>query len=1007
MKFSIYLFNIILLCSLSSFAQESQFTFNTLNESNGLVDNSVFCLLKDRQNILWIGTQNGLSRFDGSHFYNFKKNRDNNSLPHNSVESLCEDQHNNIWGGTDHGIFCYTPSQNKFQTYNAPSNCLSNRINNIIYIPDVGIFASTSRELLKFNESKNEFQKITQFHSNKDSILSYIVSKNGMLYDKENHGIWFASKGGLLYYDLSKRTLINHNKSKGISLFAYHNISALTSTPDHKIWFFDNTTNEIISFNPVLKIVDRQIKFKSEGDQFDVSKLLIDKHERAWLSNFAFNIYCIHLNNNEKIEAIYSKPELNTSIANDFFSDAFEDENGNIWFGTYKGISICNADKQLYKACNMPSKIPELKSTSIYFMKENVSDKSWWLSTGNHKLIHYYPVTQKYQIYDINKFKPNRKGLKPGFLHDLNFMQGNIVLNTATGTWQLKQGSISFEPSTLLQDMYDDFVFTEFIETDSMYYGHNNFKMIAINKFTKKEKFITHNTSKKINTSYAPFWHLLWKPNLPLYWTWNKDYISTQRKDGTIETIKIIKNNKIEEGGYIRAADIDHEGNIWVINYGVGLYKYNPTLKKINHWNDLDGLVNNNIQAVIADDKNYIWCTNLNKVSVFDKEENKFINFTIPSSENKPTYYNYLLKRSDGVIMGNVYNEIFEFYSENLKRSPIKVSPEFSSVVIAGKDYFPSKQKLVLKPEENSLRFKFGLLVDASTFPHTFEYYLEGLDHKWEEASSSNEATYNNLAYGEYTFHVIAKGRNNAWKSEEKIIKIKILTPFFKSKLFLGIIIVLISLGIFYLYRYRLLQSKKFFSLESKTQLLEKEKTIVMYESLKQQLNPHFLFNSLTSLSGLIETDQEMAVNFLEQMSGIYRYILKNGDAETVTLKDELEFVTLYNKLQQTRFRSGLVIRINIPEIHLSDRIAPVTLQNLIENAIKHNIIDVDTPLYIDIYIEDDYIVVKNNLQLKKIVESSNKKGLVQFKTLYTYLSEKSIIIENTDSFFIIKIPLL
>jgi LytS/YehU family sensor histidine kinase len=182
---------------------------------------------------------------------------------------------------------------------------------------------------------------------------------------------------------------------------------------------------------------------------------------------------------------------------------------------------------------------------------------------------------------------------------------------------------------------------------------------------------------------------------------------------------------------------------------------------------------------------------------------------------------------------------------------------------------------------------------------------------------------------------------------------------------------------------------------------------MVMYDSLKQQLNPHFLFNSLTSLSGLIETDQEVAGNFLEQMSGIYRYILKNDDNETVTLKDEIEFVKLYINLQQTRFKRGLQVNLQVPDDYLHYKIAPVTLQNLIENAIKHNIIDADAPLVIDIFIENDYIVVKNNLQKKNVVQTSNKKGLVQFTSLYHYLSELPVLINENEKYFEIKIPLI
>jgi LytS/YehU family sensor histidine kinase len=150
-----------------------------------------------------------------------------------------------------------------------------------------------------------------------------------------------------------------------------------------------------------------------------------------------------------------------------------------------------------------------------------------------------------------------------------------------------------------------------------------------------------------------------------------------------------------------------------------------------------------------------------------------------------------------------------------------------------------------------------------------------------------------------------------------------------------------------------------------------------------------------------------MAGEFLEQMSDIYRYILKNGDSESVPLKDEINFVKLYITLQQTRFRRGLEVNIDVPEEYLHYKIAPVTLQNLIENAIKHNIIDAQSPLVINIFVEDDYLVVENNLQRKSNVETSNKKGLDQFVNLYRYLSEKPVLISETEGFFFVRIPLI
>jgi LytS/YehU family sensor histidine kinase len=212
---------------------------------------------------------------------------------------------------------------------------------------------------------------------------------------------------------------------------------------------------------------------------------------------------------------------------------------------------------------------------------------------------------------------------------------------------------------------------------------------------------------------------------------------------------------------------------------------------------------------------------------------------------------------------------------------------------------------------------------------------------------------------------------------------------------------------IYFIYRYRLHQHQAFLKLENKAQALEKEKTQVQYENLKQHLNPHFLFNSLTSLSSLIRTDQKLAINFLDGMSKIYRYILQSKDNETIALKEEIKFIDAFVQLQKTRFQNGLVFNIDIDEDFFHRKIVPVTLQNLIENAIKHNIVDEESPLVIDMYVEDEYLVVKNNLQKKKFVDTSNKQGLESLQSLYKYLSDKPFTCEEKDGYYVVKIPLI
>lgn len=192
-----------------------------------------------------------------------------------------------------------------------------------------------------------------------------------------------------------------------------------------------------------------------------------------------------------------------------------------------------------------------------------------------------------------------------------------------------------------------------------------------------------------------------------------------------------------------------------------------------------------------------------------------------------------------------------------------------------------------------------------------------------------------------------------------------------------------------------------------KAERLEKEKSQVQFDNLKNQLNPHFLFNALTSLNSLIFEDQKLASEFLQQLAKVYRYLLQNKDKNFVTLKTELDFIQHYVSLLETRFHGALKINFNITEAAKERAIVPVTIQMLIENGLKHNIADHARQLIIDIFSVGDYLVVSNNLQKRKVVETSNKQGLENLKSLYRFLTDKPILIEQTTDRFYVKVPLI
>jgi sensor histidine kinase YesM len=187
---------------------------------------------------------------------------------------------------------------------------------------------------------------------------------------------------------------------------------------------------------------------------------------------------------------------------------------------------------------------------------------------------------------------------------------------------------------------------------------------------------------------------------------------------------------------------------------------------------------------------------------------------------------------------------------------------------------------------------------------------------------------------------------------------------------------------------------------------LKREKLAIEYEALKNQVNPHFLFNSLSALSSLVYKDQHKAVTFIREFSNVFRYVLECREKEVVDFVTEKKLIESISYLYQIRYENSLQIKMNLPDA--TDKfIIPMALQMLLENAIKHNTISISKPLLVEIMEEEGYVSVKNNLQPKKTEIVSSKIGLENIKSRYKYLSGKEVLLEISDENFIVKIPVL
>ena len=188
---------------------------------------------------------------------------------------------------------------------------------------------------------------------------------------------------------------------------------------------------------------------------------------------------------------------------------------------------------------------------------------------------------------------------------------------------------------------------------------------------------------------------------------------------------------------------------------------------------------------------------------------------------------------------------------------------------------------------------------------------------------------------------------------------------------------------------------------------LEKENSQIRFETLKSQLNPHFLFNSLNVLSTLIKKDSDKAQNFVDEFSSVYRYTLDVIEKPVVELKEELDFAKSYLFLQKIRFNNAVDMEIKVDASKLNYFVPPLAVQTLLENAFKHNRASVDNPLNIRIYDEDNFLIIVNNLQPKIKGSDSKGVGLNNLKKRYELLGEELPHFSVTEKEYVSKIPLI
>jgi ligand-binding sensor domain-containing protein len=994
-----------LLMELLSYGQVSSYNFRSLTTSDGLSDGIVRALSQDKYGFLWIGTSYGLDRFDGISIKTFfSRKGDTTSLPDNYIQSLRMDRNGELWVGTLRGLCRYDYSHNCFINYRTPDN---------LTIADIrddkkgNIWLGTNHGLWTVDQKKMMVNKFTgkDLQNKLECSISRIaIAENGDLCLATFCGLKIINTESSDYqeikYEPSEKFSISSNAVYSVAIDRSGYLWAACAHTNSQLNRIDLKNHSVISY-------DYFSDPKKKWSNNTVSNLLVDNNGRLWGVGSASGLFLYDQDRNT-FQDFKNDPLFPNSLLANPSTSLYQDGFGNIWLGTAGyGVSYFNPDNNLFYTIlpifNKSDPTPRLWCRAACEDKEG----NLWLGTGSGVTKYNRDKQVFTEFSNENEKKPSlHVNSVRSLLADDN---GDIWIGTAKGLNR-------YQPSTGVMEFFTEkqgmplafFWMMAKTQHDEIWLGstyglyhyiRNENRFDDLSKDSLYSKYAHKNVQALFTDSKNRLWIGLLDVGLVVY----------EPEEKKIKLLTI-KDSLISDTRFSTFAE-DKKGIIWIGSEN-GLTAYDPAKNSSRFFTGENGLPSNRTNNLMVDYQDRLWIGTSNGLCIMNRDRNHIrrfdINDGLPSNQfNEQAAF----CTKDGLFVFPTYQGFAVVRPEEYKESRSTVPLYITSFKISEKELKSSTnveelKNIHLRYDQNFFRIELAGLNYMNPLQCTYAYKLEPFDKDWI-STNKKEINYTNVPAGNYTFHYKVVTDNPNWNVKEKSLQISIAAIFYETWWFRSIVLLGIIAALITFYRFRINHRERLLVLQSKAQLLEKEKALVMYESLKQQLNPHFLFNSLTSLSSLIQQDQKIAKQFLDQMSRIYRYILKNRDTEFVPLIEDMKLAEVYTKLQQTRFQDGLRVNMNISEENYDRKIAPVTIQNLMENAIKHNITDAESPLVIDIFIEDDRLLVRNNLQKKNFVETSNKQGLSNMNSLYHYLVGKDIIIQDDERYFTVKIPLL
>ena len=799
--------------------------FRHINRDQGLSSNRILCITQDRFGFMWFGTEDGLTRYDGSDFEIYKHDpRDTFSLSDNTITCLTQEHESgNFWIGTRYGVNYYNRRENKF--YRHPLNFNKELapsgefvIRDILIDHKGGLWIGTTANGAYYFKSPTDAPVNYKPGTSHDITDLHVHN----IYEAYDHTIWAGTHTNLCRLNTLKNqfTVFKLPKSKFRVLAIGEDSSKnlWISTRDHGIFR--------ISPDDSVKHLSRENGYLKSNRVYGIAE---DENKNIWIA--VRDGGGIHLLNTATDSITLFSHDLGDpeSLSSGVLNTIYKDRNGNIWIGTAaNGVDYYDRQAKQFGHVKASRKPDALINNNVRAVYEDSRSNIWIGTVDGGGLSKFNPRDGSFKNYRSDPAKPY--GLNDGYILCITEASpGKLIIGTYHSgisifdQQQEKFFNVKNSPENnvfsrssvyhVTRDRYDS------IWTSS----YNNVYTFDVRTQRFKKRWAIMAVKDMFDYSDDEVYFL----------TVSNGLYRVNRKTNT--QINYNKTNSDLSDNYVHSIARDSQGMLWIATSN-GINVFDPKTGSFKSYNTKDGLPNNFTCGVLIDDHDHVWISTVNGLAKFDPVRKKFMVFDVHDGLQGNEFERFVCKKlSTGEMIFAGRNGFNYFHPENIRENPITPPVVITDLLIFNKPVFPNAEgsplqehislakKITLNYQQNVFSFQFVAINFTAPQKNQYAYKLEGFDKDWILTTAAKRyATYTSLPAGTYHFKVKASNNDGLWNDEPTSVTVSILPPPWKTTWAYIFYIILVSLLIYFFLRY--INMRRNFKMQLEVARLEKEK---------------------------------------------------------------------------------------------------------------------------------------------------------------------------------------